>query len=102
MQTANGSHSRGRHHADPADDSLLQIVWRQRGVILLITIIILVLGGGYLLVAPKTYTASATLLVQRALPGLGDHQQAAQSSDENETFLNQEAALIKSPSVLYT
>src|SRR5207244_135480 len=84
---------------EPADDSLLQIVWRQKGLIVLVIAIALGIAGIYVLVTPKTYTAAARIQVQRALP-MGNERQNF-TSDNPESFIYQEAELIKSAPVLY-
>jgi capsular exopolysaccharide synthesis family protein len=82
------------------DDSLLQIIWRQKGLIFL-TLILSMLGAGlYLLLTPKVYTAAARIQVQRAIP-LNDRQNVA-ADNNSENFIYQEAELIKSAPVLYT
>src|SRR4051794_40659234 len=93
---------RGRNGGEQEhDDSLLQIIWRQKGLIALMVIIAVALAGAYVALAPKVYTAAGRIQVQRAIP-VADRSGALTSDNNSETFVYQEAELIKSAPVLYT
>ena len=88
----------GRPH-EMGDDSLIQIVWRQRALVGLVTAAILLIAVIYLLFAPKVYTAVSRIQVTRAVP-ISDRQPVAADNGNSDTFLYQEAELIKSAPVL--
>ena len=97
----NVTSEKSRHSlGDPSDDSLLQIIWRQKGLIALVTAVALLIAGCYLLVTPKLYTAVARIQVQKAIP-MADRQSFA-SDNNTESFIYQEAELVKSQDVVYT
>ena len=85
------------HHAAPAD-GLAHILARQWPVLATTTALALLLGVVYLLLAPKTYTASAKLRVTpmdpQAMTG-----SAGGSGEVPEDYLDTECAVIKSDAV---
>jgi capsular exopolysaccharide synthesis family protein len=88
--------SAGRH--EPANDSIIEIVWRQRAVVGITTGICLILAVLYLFVATRYYTGYAKLYVQQMgpqLPGLEQHL-----LHDNETFLFTQREVVASTPVI--
>ncbi|HEX3355360.1 MAG TPA: polysaccharide biosynthesis tyrosine autokinase [Tepidisphaeraceae bacterium] len=104
MQNVTNPKSRDRHanhgrEHEMGDDSLIQIVWRQRALVGLVTAAVLLIAGVYLLIASPVYTAASRIQVARAVP-ISDRQPVAVDSGNSDTFLYQEAELIKSVPIL--
>ena len=81
-----------------ADDSLIHIIWRQKGLIGAVTAVALLAAGIYLMFASPVYTAASKVLVQRAIPL--SNQPSMASDNDSDTFLYQEAELMRSVPIL--
>jgi capsular exopolysaccharide synthesis family protein len=91
------SHSSGGRH-EPANDSIIEIVWRQRAVVGITAGICLILAVLYLLLATRYYTGYAKLYVQQIgtqLPGLEQHL-----LHDNESFLFTQREVVSSTPVI--
>ena len=58
------AHTPGHHPAEPSTDGLIQILARQWHIVALTTIVALMLGVGYLLITPLTYSAVSRMKVE--------------------------------------
>lgn len=84
--------------SEPANDSILEIVWRQRAIVGIAAFGCLLLASVYLLVATRYYSGYARLYVQQVGPQImGEHQQATQAPD---TFLFTQREVISSTPVV--
>src|SRR4051812_49917535 len=70
--------------ANAVDDSVFHIVWRQRRLIGYSIAACMIIAIGYLLIAPRQYTANASIYVQKMSVIAGDKATASSSED---TFL---------------
>ncbi len=94
-----GPSSAADHHHHAAADGLIHILTRQWPVLVTVTAVMLLLAVAYLLVAPKTYSASAKLRVSpmdpKSMVGAG-----GANGDVPEDYLDTECVVIKSEAVL--
>jgi polysaccharide biosynthesis transport protein len=82
-----------------SDRSVMQILWRQRRGTVWCTAGCIVLSFMYLLAAPKVYTATSRVLVQKADPtSIGPQQRM--SEDENSNYLTTQCELLRSTPIL--
>jgi capsular exopolysaccharide synthesis family protein len=83
--------------AHAVDDSVFHIVWRQRRLIAYSVGVCLLLGVVYLCLAPRRYTANASLYVQKMSPMTGE--KAAPPSEED-NFLYTQCEMLKSTPII--
>jgi succinoglycan biosynthesis transport protein ExoP len=83
---------------DPPVDGLMQILGRQWHVVILTTLVALILGVGYLLVTPPTYTAISTMTVEPLDPTAIGGTSTAQNDPSD--FLETQCVVIRSSAVL--
>src|SRR5688500_3812417 len=84
----------------PTNDSILEIVWRQRTVVGITIGICLVLSALYLLVATRYYSGYASLYVQQASSGMIGNAQNVRPVQNAENFLfTQREVLLSTPVV---
>ncbi len=87
------------HRNEPSNDSILEIVWRQRAVVGITVGIALVLAVVYLLLATRYYTGSAKLYVQQVGPQILPGQDARLLHDP-EAFLYTQREVVQSTPVI--
>src|SRR5436190_3678454 len=78
-------------------DSLLQIVWRRKWIVVAAAIVALIGAFAYLSVTPKVYTSTSRILVQRVSSSLSAERG---SSDADDTYLQTQCEVIKSTNVI--
>jgi capsular exopolysaccharide synthesis family protein len=93
-----GAGASGAKDANAEGDSILEIVWRQRGVVAIAIALCLALAGGYLIFATRYYSGFAKLYVQQVGPQLLDEQQKQWHDTEN--FLATQKQVIGSTPVV--
>jgi capsular exopolysaccharide synthesis family protein len=81
-----------------ANDSILEIVWRQRSIVGITVAICLLLSALYLLVATRYYSGYASLYVQQVSTGL--NAQDVRSMHDPEAFLYTQREVISSTPVV--
>jgi len=83
-----------------SDHSVLQMLWRQKRVIVFCACVALVLSFLYLLCAARVYTATSRVLVQRAEPVIMTPQARASDDETSDNFLATQCELIRSTPIL--
>ena len=92
---AASAHARSRHN--PSHDSLVEIVWRQRRLMLLGAGIAFVIGLFYVIVATRQYTSTARMMVSRGRPSLLTESHAAPASDDDNFLTTQREVVASNP-----
>ncbi len=80
------------------DDSVFHIIWRQRRLIGYSIAACMILAIVYLMVAPKRFTASSSIYVQKMSVMAGD--KSAAPTDSDDTFLATQCELLKSTPIV--
>jgi capsular exopolysaccharide synthesis family protein len=80
------------------DDSVFHIIWRQRRLIGYAVGACLLIAIAYLMIAPKRYTANASIYVQKMSVIAGDKAQPQSSSEDS--FLSTQCELLKSTPIV--
>lgn len=90
--TARGSNS------EQPNDSILEIVWRQRGVVAAVTALCLILSVLYLLIATRYYSGTAKLYVRQVSPRVLNED--AKQEQDPEKFLSTQREVLSSTPVI--
>jgi polysaccharide biosynthesis transport protein len=92
------SHATSPTRNEPANDSIIEIVWRQRTVVAITAGISLVLAVLYLLISTRYYTGYSKLFVQQA--GAGIPGMEAHAAQDPEAFLYTQREIVQSTPVV--
>lgn len=82
------------------EDSLLEIIWRQRKFVATTMAVFAAIAGIYLMVATPKYTTSARLDVQKASPGLLGDSSKTSSDQESDNYRYTQCEILKSTPIL--
>jgi capsular exopolysaccharide synthesis family protein len=82
-----------------AQDSLLEILWRQRKLMLRAALIGIVLSLVYIAIAPRQYTSTSRIMVSRGRASLLDDSHTPPASDDD-NFLTTQREIVSSNPVL--
>ncbi len=82
----------------PSQDALFHVLWRRRAILGISMLLAVAAGVAYLLLATSVYTSEAKIRYPQLMPRITDNGVAAVTSSES--FLNTEAEVISSTSVL--
>ncbi len=85
--------------APPPNDSILEIIWRQRNVVGIAVGVCLFLAVFYLLIATRYYSGYAQLYVRQSAPSINPTEPAPPQQD-NDTFLFTQRSVIASTPVV--
>jgi capsular exopolysaccharide synthesis family protein len=89
----------GKPVKDPRKDSLLEILWRQRRLVMWAAGISLLFGAIYVTVATPVFTSTSRLYVRRGRPSLLSESHAPPASDDD-NFLTTQREVISSTPIL--
>jgi len=84
---------------ETGNDSIFEIVWRQRAMVGLTVAVFLLLAGAYLVLATRYYTGAAKLYIQQVGPQILPGQPQTPSQD-SETFLYTQREIVSSTPVI--